>query len=186
MCAPPLLAAAIYMALGRIIRALNAEHLSSMRPKALTWVFVLNDVICFCTQLAGVGVQVTGDESVMEIGEKVVLGGLVFSLIVFCGFVLLAVVLHRRLSGSPTDVLMVDEEEGLGWKWYMWALYVVCFALMLRDLVRTIQFGAGRTAAVNTQEVYIYVFDVSCALGVDCASSGEVGQGWGVSWASYG
>lgn len=41
----------------------------------------------------------------------------------------------------------------------MWALYVACFALMVRNLVRTVQFGAGRTAAANTEEVYIYVFD---------------------------
>lgn len=159
MCAPPLIAATVYMILGRIIRVLDAEHLSSMRPKTLTAIFVTNDILCFCTQLGGAGVQVTGDETAMDIGKKVVLGGLIFSLVVFAGFVLVAWGFHRRLARSPTAVLAGDEEEGLKWRRYMWALYVACFALMVRNLVRTIQFGAGRMAAVNTEEVYIYVFD---------------------------
>ena len=41
----------------------------------------------------------------------------------------------------------------------MWTLCVACAALMVRNLVRTVQFGAGQTADINTKEVYIYVFD---------------------------
>lgn len=83
MCAPPFIAATIYMFLGRLIRALDAERLSSIRPKWLTPIFVTNDIICFLTQIAGAGVQVTGDARVMSIGKKATLGGLIFSLVVF-------------------------------------------------------------------------------------------------------
>lgn len=41
----------------------------------------------------------------------------------------------------------------------MWALYLACAALILRNLVRTIQFGSVQTSAVNTKEVFIYIFD---------------------------
>ncbi|KAJ5489215.1 hypothetical protein N7539_004105 [Penicillium diatomitis] len=157
LCAPPLIAATIYIVLGRIIRAFDAEHLSSMRPKRMTLVFVLNDVICFCTQLGGAGVQVTGDANIMNIGKKVVLAGLIFSLLVFIIFVAVAVSFHRRLQRQPTAVLGANPD--LSWKRYMWSLYVACAALAIRNLVRTIQFGANRTADINTKEVYIYVFD---------------------------
>ncbi|KAJ5107354.1 hypothetical protein N7456_004029 [Penicillium angulare] len=157
LCSPPLIAATVYMVLGRIIRSFDAEHLSSMRPKWLTFVFVMNDILCFCTQLGGAGVQVTGDQQVMDIGKKVVLAGLIFSLIIFALFVLIAATFHRRLLKSPPGILIMHPE--LKWAPYMWALYVACFAIMVRNLVRTIQFGAGRTAPVNTSEVYIYVFD---------------------------
>lgn len=50
LCAPPFIAATIYMILGRLIRAFDAEHLSSIRTKRLTAIFVVNDVICFLTQ----------------------------------------------------------------------------------------------------------------------------------------
>ncbi|KAJ5811171.1 RTA-like protein [Penicillium robsamsonii] len=157
LCAPPLVAATVYMVLGRIVRSFGAEHLSSMGPKWLTFVFVMNDVLCFCTQLGGAGVQVTGDQQVMDIGKKVVLAGLIFSLVVFACFILIAAKFHQRLRQMPTPFL--KENPDLHWQRYMWAIYISCFALMLRNLVRTIQFGAGQTTEVNTKEVYIYVFD---------------------------
>ncbi|KAJ5689925.1 hypothetical protein N7462_004317 [Penicillium macrosclerotiorum] len=157
LCAPPLIAATIYMVLGRVIRSFDAEHLSSMRTKWLTLVFVLNDILCFCTQLGGAGVQVTGDANIMAIGKKVVLAGLIFSLVVFAFFVLIAASFHTRLARSPTPLVSMNPD--LRWRRYMWAMYVACFALMLRNLVRTIQFGANRLSPLNTKEAYIYVFD---------------------------
>lgn len=157
MCAPPFIAATIYMFLGRIMLSLNAEHLSSMRPKWLTPIFVINDIICFLTQIAGAGVQVTGDAHVMSIGTKATLAGLIFSLIVFCFFVLIAAVFHRRLSQHPTSKVIRNPK--LAWKRYMWALYMACFAVMLRNLIRTIQFGADKESPLNTKGAFIYVFD---------------------------
>jgi hypothetical protein len=159
MTAPPLLAATIYMILGRIIRSFDAEHLSRMRVKRLTLTFVLNDVICFCTQLGGIGIQVTGDANIISIGDKVVLAGLIFSLFVFALFVWIAVDFHRRLSREPTKLLLINSEESLPWKRYMIALYISSLAMIIRNLVRAIQFGASRLSPVNTQEAYIYVFD---------------------------
>ncbi|KNG91179.1 RTA1 domain protein [Aspergillus nomiae NRRL 13137] len=104
LCAPPFVAATIYMVLSRIIRAFDAEHLSPMRTKRITVLFVLNDIICFLTQLGGAGVQITGDAQVMDIGRKVVLVGLVFALVVFLVFVWIAWVFHRRLAAEPTTV----------------------------------------------------------------------------------
>lgn len=147
------------MVLGRIIRSFDAEHLSSIRPKRLTLIFVMNDILCFCTQLGGAGVQVTGDANIMDIGKKVVLAGLIFSLVVFAFFVLVAAIFHRRLLKSPPPFLMVNTD--FKWTRYMWAIYVACVAIMIRNLFRTIQFGASSTAAVNAKEVYIYVFDAS-------------------------
>ncbi|GCB19014.1 protein RTA1 [Aspergillus awamori] len=161
LCAPPFIAATIYMILGRMIVAFAAEHHSVIRPKWLTKIFVLNDVICFLTQIAGAGVQVTGDEHLMKTGIKAVLAGLIFSLVIFLLFVWVAVVFHLRLSREPTWV--VNENPWLmdGWKRYMWALYVACGTLMVRNLVRTVQFGANETSPLNTEEVYIYVFDAA-------------------------
>lgn len=156
LCAPPLIAATIYMVLGRIIRSFGAEHLISMTPKKITVIFVLNDVLTFCTQLGGAGVQVTGDAHVMAIGKKVVLAGLIFSLVVFAFFIWIVATLHRRLNNTPLDLLMVND---LHWRRYMWALYAACSALMLRNLVRTIQFGASKGSAINQKELFIYVFD---------------------------
>ncbi|GMG16948.1 unnamed protein product [Aspergillus oryzae] len=158
LCAPPFVAATIYMVLGRIIRAFDAEHLSPMRPKRITVLFVLNDVFCFFTQLGGAGVQITGDAKVMDIGRKVVIVGLVFALVVFLLFVWIAWVFHRRLAAEPTGVAAAN--PGLNWRRYMWAIYGSCLVLMVRNLVRLVEFGAVKSA-LNQQEAYIYVFDAA-------------------------
>jgi hypothetical protein len=159
LCAPPFIAATIYMTLGRIIRAVDAEHLSSIRPGWLTGIFVTNDVICFLTQIAGAGMQVTRDKQVMEIGLKAVLAGLIFSLVVFCGFVWVAAVFHRRLARDPTPVVVRNPR--LKWGRYMWAIYISCVTLTVRTIVRTIEFAADKGAEVKSKEVYIYVFDAA-------------------------
>jgi hypothetical protein len=53
LLAPALLAASIYMVLGRIVRLLDAGHLSWVPPRWLTKLFVAGDVLSFVTQLAG-------------------------------------------------------------------------------------------------------------------------------------
>ncbi|KAL4928782.1 RTA1 domain-containing protein [Aspergillus undulatus] len=159
LCAPPLLAASIYMSLSRFITALDAEHHAPMRPKRMTTLFMLNDIICLLTQLAGAGIQVTGDAQIISIGNKVVIAGLVFTLLVFIGFVLLAVKFQKRLSDQPTGVSLSPEAQG--WKVYMYVLYGLCGCMILRNLVRTIEFGSPKGAPVRESEVYIYVFDAA-------------------------
>lgn len=161
MCAPPLVAATIYMILGRIIRACNAEHHSSIRTKWLTFIFVTNDVLCFLTQIFGAGVQVTGDAHIMSIGVKVVLVGLIFALVVFALFVWVAFQFHRRLKRDPTPVAY--QNGSLHWERYMWAIYISCAALMIRNLVRTIEFGAS-DSDLGKKEAYIYIFDAVMML----------------------
>ena len=53
LLAPPLYAASIYMTLGRLIRYLNAEHLSVVPVKWLTRIFVTGDVLSFLMQASG-------------------------------------------------------------------------------------------------------------------------------------
>lgn len=52
--APPLLAASIYMTLGRLIVRLDAESASVVPVRWLTKVFVVGDVISFLLQCAGI------------------------------------------------------------------------------------------------------------------------------------
>jgi len=50
---PSFFAASIYMILGRIIRLTGGEIHSPIRPKRLTKIFVLGDVLSFCVQSGG-------------------------------------------------------------------------------------------------------------------------------------
>lgn len=55
LVAPALFAASIYMILGRIIRSVQGERHSPIRPVWLTRIFVTGDTISFATQLVGGG-----------------------------------------------------------------------------------------------------------------------------------
>ncbi|OJJ86662.1 uncharacterized protein ASPGLDRAFT_23827 [Aspergillus glaucus CBS 516.65] len=44
LCAAPLIAATVYMVLGRVIRSFGDEHLTSMSPKKITAIFVHKNI----------------------------------------------------------------------------------------------------------------------------------------------
>ncbi|KAF5676498.1 Rtm1p [Fusarium circinatum] len=60
LVAPALFAASIYMILGRLIRTLDAVHLSLVPVQWVTRLFVTGDVIAFTLQAGGGGVQSGG------------------------------------------------------------------------------------------------------------------------------
>jgi len=146
------------MTLGRMIKALNAEHLAPIKVKWLTKVFVLSDLICFFTSMAGVGLQITIDRDMQKLGVKVCLAGLILQAFVVSWFFLVAVRFHRRLILKPTTVTQ------LGWvKWrrYMWALYVVCVATLVRNIVRAVEYGQGFYGFIMHHEIFLYLFDAT-------------------------
>lgn len=53
LLAPALMAASIYMVLGRLIRLLDAHEYAIVRTTWLTKIFVVGDVLSFMTQSAG-------------------------------------------------------------------------------------------------------------------------------------
>ena len=73
LIAPALYAASIYMILARLIRAVNAEHLSLIPIKWVTKIFVTGDVVAFSLQAGGGGIQSAGTLEMYDIGEKLII-----------------------------------------------------------------------------------------------------------------
>jgi hypothetical protein len=144
------------MALGHIIQSLSAEKHAITKPRWLTKLFVLVDVICFISQMAGAGVQVSTSAGLQKIGVKVVLGGLIFQVIAFAFFVYVAWKFHVRLNREPT---MISRDPAVRWKRYMWALYAVSIAVLVRNIVRIVEYAQGGEGFIVTHEVMIYIFD---------------------------
>ena len=158
LCAPPLLAGSIYMSLGRLITALDASRFSLIRPSILTKIYVLIDVLAFFSQLAGVGVQASGDANLMAIGKKCILGGLIFQEVALVFFTYIAIRVQNKLSREPTDVSL-----GIGhvlkWRRFFAVMYVATVLLMVRNLIRLIEFAQGPLGTIASNEAFIYVFD---------------------------
>ena len=157
LLAPILFAASVYMFLGRIIRAVDGESHSLIRPKWLTKIFVCGDILCFLIQAGGGGYLVTAKtESQVNTGEHMILAGLILQIVIFLFFVSVAVTFNVRMSSYPTAVAMSGRVE---WQKLLYSLYLVSILITVRNIVRTAEYAAGATGYLLTHEWTSYIFD---------------------------
>jgi hypothetical protein len=121
----------------------------------------------------------------MELGEKIIIGGLFVQLIFFALFVCVAGDFHRRLvkdipvkkrytpaalfrkarhsridSNVPiTAVLSREAIHELPWKRHLYALYATSALILVRSIFRVVEYIQGNDGYLLSHEVYLYVFD---------------------------
>ncbi|BCS06249.1 hypothetical protein ALUC_10630S [Aspergillus luchuensis] len=139
LLAPTLYAASIYMVLGRIITFLNAPHLSVIRVKWMTKIFVSGDILSFILQGAGGGIMANGSTSSMKIGQI------------------------NRNPTAESDKTMSSAKRCLpkDWRGLLFACYFVSVLILIRSVYRLIEFAQGNSGYVISHEVFLYVLDAS-------------------------
>lgn len=153
----PLLAATVYMTLGRLIRGLDAEEYSIIRSRWISKIYILIDIISFVCQIMGSAAQASGAEGAKQ-GMKIVIGGLGIQLFAFACFLAMAAILHRRLNREPTTLSV---QPHIHWRRHMWTLYAVSILIVVRSLFRFIEFAEGAGGSMYKNEALMYVFDAS-------------------------
>ncbi|KAK3935405.1 RTA1-domain-containing protein [Diplogelasinospora grovesii] len=158
LLAPALFAASIYMILGRIILLTDGESRSMIKQRWLTKTFVCGDILCFTMQGGGGGLVAAGrnNQSLGDIGNGVIIAGLVLQLLWFVFFAIVAAVFHRRMSLAPTAS---SGQPAIRWQSYLHTLYFVSGLIMVRSLFRVIEYVQGNTGYLLTTEAFLYVFD---------------------------
>lgn len=151
---PALFAASIYMTLSRIINAINAAHLSLIKPKWLTTIFVVSDVVSFLVQSSGGGLM--SQSGMMQTGQNITISGLVIQVVMFGFFWVTAIVFHARVRKNPTTE---SREVNLKWEQYLYMLYAVSAFIMVRSIFRVIEFAMGNDGYLLAHEWPIYIFD---------------------------
>ncbi|KAB8262162.1 RTA1 like protein-domain-containing protein [Aspergillus pseudonomiae] len=154
LIAPAFLAASIYMTLGRIITMLQAEQYSVIPLRWLTKIFVAGDVLSFLMQASGAGLMVSADDP--STGEHVIIGGLFVQIIFFGFFVITAIVFELRMAKKH---ISASPEAGRIWRRHMVALYVTSVLILVRSVVRVVEYLDGYDGFLMKHEVFIYVFD---------------------------
>ncbi|KAG5655089.1 hypothetical protein KAF25_000212 [Fusarium avenaceum] len=156
LVAPALFAASIYMILGRIIRGLNADRHSLLKPAKLTRTFVLGDVLSFMIQGGGGGMSAIQNPTLVEWAERLVIFGLVVQIVIFGLFCVVSLVFHRRMLRTPTA-------ESIGtiipWESTLYMLYGVSLLIMVRSIFRVIEYAQGYNGYALSHEWTLYVFD---------------------------
>ncbi|KAK3998194.1 RTA1 like protein-domain-containing protein [Cladorrhinum sp. PSN332] len=154
---PALMAASIYMVLGRLIRLLDAHQYALIRVNWTTKVFVLGDVLSFITQGAGGGILANAEtESANNLGQAVILVGLGIQVLFFGFFIVTTIVFHLRINKNPTARSFSVTAP---WRQLILILYASSVLIMVRSIFRMAEFGAGRESDLMTKEVYLLVLD---------------------------
>ncbi|KAJ5109711.1 RTA-like protein [Penicillium argentinense] len=159
LIAPALFAASIYMELGRIILLVKGQSFSLVPIKWTTSIFVGGDVLSFLMQASGAGLMVSGssgDGSSAKTGQNVIIGGLFVQIIFFGFFLISALVFQRRLVSNPSALLAAD---ALPWRKHMFALHTSSVLILIRSVVRVVEYVQGTGGFLMKNEVFIYVFD---------------------------
>lgn len=157
LLAPIFFAATLYMTLSRVIIAVDGQRLSIISPRWLTRIFVTADILSFFIQGGGAGilVQASSSQDKAQLGQNIIVGGLVFQLVAFGIFCVTALVFHLRFRNH-------DYSESCGhipWLGILVMLYVTSAFIMVRNVFRAIEYAMGQTGYLLSHEWLTYVFD---------------------------
>lgn len=159
LAAPPIITATVYMSLGRIIRALDADEHAVVSPRWTTALFMLGDIIAFLSQIAGAGMQATTSESIRKSGGTVIVVGLFFQLALFSFFIVNILVFHLRNLREPS--FLSGHPRVPSWTRRIYVLYLASVFILVRNIVRIAEYLQGFDGYVASHEVFIYVFDAA-------------------------
>ncbi|KAF7922879.1 uncharacterized protein EAE97_011043 [Botrytis byssoidea] len=165
LLAPALFAASIYMVLGRLVVALDAEDLSPIRKKWMTKVFVIGDVIAFLSQAAGGGIMASGTASALATGEYITIAGLAIQLAFFSVFIFTATLFHRRFqrttNTAPMRMSVNHIMKNRNWEALLYVLYITSALILIRSAFRLIEYAGGNDGYLLSHEVFAYIFDAT-------------------------
>lgn len=153
------------MYLGRVVTSTDGAEYSPIKPKFLTLVFVCGDTVCFLVQSGGGGIIASAKKaSEVDLGQHIILGGLILQIVAFVFFVSVAVRFHIRMSAAK-------RAQAMPWQRLLYSLYVLSFFIVLRNVVRTVEYGGKSNDYLLTHEWVLLVFDGACmilVLGISC------------------
>ncbi|KAH8826671.1 RTA1 like protein-domain-containing protein [Flagelloscypha sp. PMI_526] len=164
LCSPALMAASIYIILGRIIVFVNGEHHSLVKVTRLTKTFVAGDVFSLLLQAGGGGLLSAArtNKSMADIGGYVIIGGLFIQIIFFGLFITTSFLFNQRIIREPTKLStrMLDQPYGkYSWLTMLRVLYIASGFIMVRSIFRVVEYIQGRDGYLATHEVYFYCLD---------------------------
>lgn len=154
LIAPPFFAASIYMELGRIVMMVGGEKKLFIRRTWLTKTFVIGDVATFLIQATGSSMMASSDPDKVNMAHYIVIGGLFLQILFFGLFVIAATIFHFRLTVTPTPLAAKRP-----WTKHMISLYIVSMLILIRSVVRAIEFIEGYDGYIMTHEAFLYGFD---------------------------
>ncbi|RYP41987.1 hypothetical protein DL767_000618 [Monosporascus sp. MG133] len=153
----PFLAATIYMALGRVIVALEAQRHSIPNVRWMTKLYVLIDIACIFSQFIGAAMPASGEPDALVKARIILIGGLATQLAALSIFIATCWQVHRRLRRDPPSLVAANPR--VSWQKYFWVIEAMTVLMIIRSVVRALEYLQGEHGFVISHEIFIYLFD---------------------------
>ncbi|KAG8531303.1 uncharacterized protein KY384_002931 [Bacidia gigantensis] len=148
LLAPAFFAATLYMELGKIALALQAGDRCLIKPRWLTRTFVAGDVLSFFIIAGGGGIMAQGGKSML--GANIIVGGLLLQVIFFAIFIVVAISFDRGMRKRLTEQ---SSKAEVNWRKRLRVLYVANTLIMLRNVVRAVEYAQGNEGYLLRHEL---------------------------------
>jgi hypothetical protein len=146
------------MSLRRIATALDSQHLSFISLRWLTKLYVLIDIACIVSQFIGAIIPASGDADAITKGRTILIAGLVVQLSALSIFILTSLYLYIRVRQETGPFL---DSSLVRWRRYFRTIEAVTTMMIIRSIVRAVEYLQGPDGFVLGHEVFIYLFDAS-------------------------
>ncbi|EXJ59891.1 hypothetical protein A1O7_04038 [Cladophialophora yegresii CBS 114405] len=155
---PILLAASVYMFLGRLITAADGERYAPIKRKWMSKVFLLGDWLCLQVQSSGVSwLGNAKSVSAIQGARDVVLAGLALQIVFFIFFLSVAGTWQARVRHLA--LWQRCKESGLPLGRILLSLYLIGIIMVARNTYRLAEYAQGEDGYLNSYEWPMYCFD---------------------------
>ncbi|KAK4050418.1 hypothetical protein OIV83_003488 [Microbotryomycetes sp. JL201] len=162
-----------YVLLSRLSDSMGEEIAAKclfLPSRLIVKLFVWADVFVFLMQATGGGMSAMDSESTRNIGEKVMIVGLVIQVITFGLFTVLLLVFGLKVRRNFPDQWFVTNSEGIralnfskapvrNWRILFWVMAFTTIGIIVRCVFRAIEYGDGYDSFLATNEVFFYLLD---------------------------
>lgn len=123
----------------------------------MTKLYILIDVACLLSQLAGTVMPASGDAHLIELSRKIIFGGLLVQL---AALVFFCYMTWHTSRGISTHEKILKNTNVCWWNHFR-VILVVASLVLVRSLIRAVEYGQGEHGTIISNEVFIYLFDAS-------------------------
>lgn len=167
LVAPAVMAASCYQSFGRIVLWVVPPRFQSTRylwvpARRITPIFVGGDVFSFFVQVIG-GTMIAGANkaSNAKLGKNIILAGLGIQLATFGFFAVISLRLSIVLRTQLRDVSLPKERN---WQLFLTIINVANLLILIRTLLRLIEYTLGTSNYLLDHEWFFYAFDSAAML----------------------
>lgn len=153
LVAPTLYAATIYMLFGRLTYLLFAEETLILPAKFNTSFFVIGDIISLVMQTAGSSMRANANSA--KSGTNIATAGLFIQLGFFGLFIINEALFYFRIKSISSNI----HTNFRLWKFSNFILLFNSILILVRSIVRTIEFKQGDEGFITDHEWCLYTFD---------------------------